>query len=365
LSAGQSIRKQVITLGGVEAIATESMADGFQSVYKSVSKEKFMSLATDKKPAKNPTPTDQLSKDLLQSFDNVFGLHPGFRPVHAKGLICSGTFTATAEAKKLTRAPHVTRPSVNVIVRLSDFAGVPEVPDSHPEIASPRGMAIRFQLAEHVHTDIVAHSADGFPVRTSEEFLEFNRSIAASGPNVPHPTPIEAFVMSHPKALAFVQLPKPIPTSFARESFFGVSAFKFIADDGSSRHGRYRILPDAGNEYLSPEDAAKKSPNFLFDELNQRITKSRIKYRIMVQLAEPGDEVNDATIGWPADRKQIPFGTVTLTKRENDQEPELRKIIFDPRPKVDGIEATADPLFEVRANLYLLSGRRRRAANNL
>ena len=247
-----------------------------------------------------PTPSDPLTKDLLQSFDNVFGLHPGFRPVHAKGAICSGTFTASADAKKLTRAPHVVRPSVNVHVRVSDFAGIPEVPDNHPEIASPRGMAIRFYLAEHEHTDIVAHSAEGFPVRTGEEFLEFNRSIAASGPNVPHPTPVEAFVMSHPKTLAFVQIPKPIPTSFACESFFGVSAFKFTASDGSSRHGRYRILPDAGNEYLSAEDAAKKSPNFLFDELTQRIAKSPIKYRIMVQLAEPGDEVNDATIQWPA-----------------------------------------------------------------
>ena len=116
------------------------------------------------------------------------------------------------------------------------------------------------------------------------------------------------------------------------------------------------------NEYLSAEEAAKKSPNYLFDELKERIGRGSIKYRIMVQLAEPGDETADATIHWPADRKQIEFGTITLVKQVNYLEPEMRKIIFDPRPKVDGIEASADPLFEVRANLYLLSGRRRRAA---
>jgi catalase len=276
--------------------------------------------------------------------------------------MCSGTFTPSDEAKKLTSAPHVQRSSVNVVVRFSDFTGIPNIPDND-EHASPRGMAIRFYLADHVHSDIVAHSAEGFPVRTGEEFLEFHRTLAASGPKVPHPTPIEKYVMSHPKVLAFVQLPKPIPTSFARESFFAVSAFKFIAPDGTSRFGRYRILPDTGNEYLSADEAAKKSANFLFDEFKQRIAAGSIKYRIMVQLAEPGDEVNDATVHWPADRPQIEFGTITLTKHENDQEPELRKIIFDPRPKVDGINATADPLFEVRANLYLLSGRRRRAAS--
>ena len=37
-------------------------------------------------------------------------------------------------------------------------------------------------------------------------------------------------------------------------------------------------------------------------------------------------------------------------------------IIFDPIPRVDGIEPSNDPLFELRAAIYLLSGRRRRAA---
>src|SRR5262249_11290731 len=89
-------------------------------------------------------PSDALIKDLLQAFDNLFGLHPGFRAVHAKGLMCSGTFTPSDAAKKLTRAPHVARPSTPVIVRLSDFAGVPTIPDNDPNGAGPRGMAIRF-----------------------------------------------------------------------------------------------------------------------------------------------------------------------------------------------------------------------------
>jgi catalase len=46
----------------------------------------------------------------------------------------------------------------------------------------------------------------------------------------------------------------------------------------------------------------------------------------------------------------------------DDQAPERRKIIFDPVPRVDGIDPSGDPLTQVRADLYLLSGRRRRAA---
>jgi catalase len=314
-----------------------------------------------------PTPTDltpdsPLIKSLLEALDQLFGLHAGHRPVHAKGAMCSGTFTPSPAAAALTCAPHIVRPSTPILVRFSDFAGVPMIPDNDPNAASPRGIGIRFQLGEHVHTDIVGHSADGFPTRTGEEFLEFARAIAASNPSGPHPTPIEAFVASHPGALRFVQIPKPIPTSFARESFFGVTALKFTNAAGLTRFGRFRILPVAGNEYLDADSAAKKSPNFLFDELNARLAREPVKFRIVVQLAEPGDDPNDATTTWPSSRKEHDFGTLTVTARADDADPEIRKIIFDPIPRVEGLGPSDDPLLAVRAAIYLLSGRRRRAA---
>ena len=78
-------------------------------------------------------------------------------------------------------------------------------------------------------------------------------------------------------------------------------------------------------------------------------------------MAEPGDEVADASVPWPDSRPEIPFGTVTLTARVDDQAPERRRMIFDAVPRVDGIEAAGDPLTDVRADIYLLSVRRRRA----
>jgi catalase len=79
-------------------------------------------------------------------------------------------------------------------------------------------------------------------------------------------------------------------------------------------------------------------------------------------MAESGDDVTDASTPWPSSRKEIPFGAITLTARVDDQAPERRKIIFDPLPRIDGIDSSGDPLTAVRADLYLLSGRRRRAA---
>ena len=223
------------------------------------------------------------------------------------------------------------------------------------------GCAIRFHLGPHAHTDIVAHSTDSFPTRTAEEFVEFLGAIHASGPDAPHPNPIERFLGSHPKALAFVQMPKPIPTSFARESFFSVTAYKFIDGAGSVRHVRYRVLPEAGNEYLDAAGATAKGPDFLMEELAQRLAGGPVKMRIEVQIAAAGDVVDDATVPWPAGREQILLGTVTLVNVVPKDDAEGSRIIFDPIPRVEGIEPSADPLLEPRADAYVMSGRRRRS----
>jgi len=312
-----------------------------------------------------PLPKDDkliaLGQDLLQQFDAIFGLHPGFRPAHAKGTMLTGTFTPSPDAASLTRAPHINRESTPVTVRFSNSTGIPLVPDNDPN-ANPRGMAIRFHLAEHVHTDIVSHSTDGFPVRTGQEFLEFLRAIASSDPSKPSPSPIEAFLGAHPKALEYVQTPKPAPSSFARESYFGVTAMHFTNKDGVSRYGRYRIVTEAGNDHLNDAAVAAKSANYLFDELAERIAKDPVKFRILVQLANDGDIVDDATIHWPENRTLLELGAVVLTEPVSDNAHEQKQIIFDPIPRVDGIDPSDDPLLELRAAIYLLSGRRRRTA---
>jgi len=317
-----------------------------------------------------PLTTDErlltLSHDIIEAFDKADGgIHPGFRPAHAKGILLTGVFTPSSKSASLTRAPHIERNSTPVTVRFSNFAGIPTVSDNDPQNASPRGCAIRFHLAEHRHTDIVAHSVDNFPSRTAEEFLDFLNALIATDLAGAHPNAIEKFLGAHPAALTFVQTPKPIPTSFGKESFFAVSAFKFTNADGVSLYGRYRVLPVAGNEYLDEAGAAVRSPNFLFDEIKERLAKEPVRFHIVVQVAEDGDIVDDATVRWPEDRPQLMFGEISLKEITPNNASEQQQIIFDPIPRVDGIEASAVPLFEPRANVYLITGRRRRTAEKL
>jgi catalase len=315
-----------------------------------------------------PLPSDEkliaLSQDLLKQFDTIFGLHPGFRPAHARGIMLTGAFTPSPDALSLARAPHITRDSTPVTARFSNSSGLPQIPDNDPN-ANPRGLAIRFHLAEHVHTDIISHSTDGFPTRTGQEFLEFLRAVASSDPSQPSPSPIEAFLASHPKALAFVQTPKPSPSSFARESYFGVTALRFTNKDGVSRFGRYRIKPDAGTEHLDDATAKSQGANYLFDELTERIARGPISFQILVQVANDTDIVDDATVHWPEERPLINLGRIVLTAPVAENAREQKKIIFDPIPRVEGIDPSDDPLLELRAAIYLLSGRRRRQAPEL
>ena len=311
-----------------------------------------------------PLPQDerilQLANDLIAQFDQLFGVHPGFRPAHAKGVMLSGTFTPSAQAQSLTKAPHAQKPTP-VTARFSNSTGIPQIPDNSPD-ANPRGFAIRFNLAEHVHTDIISHSTDGFPTRDANQFLEFLRAAGASGPDVPSPKPIEQFLGAHPAALAFVQAPKPFPTSLARDTYFAVTAFAFTNAAGEKKYGRYRIIPEQGNDYLNDKQVAQLSPNYHYEEIAARVAKEPIRFKIVVQVAAPEDTVEDATIHWPESRSQVELGVLELNTIIPDTPAQQQHIIFDPIPRVDGIDPSEDPLLELRAAVYLISGRRHRAA---
>jgi catalase len=304
----------------------------------------------------------ELAGKLLGVLDELSGgVHPGFRPVHAKGVMFSGTFVPAPDAADLTRAPHASRPSTPVTVRFSASSGIPAVADNAPEGSSPQGVAVRFHLAEHVHTDIIGHSFNGFPASNGEELLEFFQAVAASGPGAPTPPPIVAFLANHPAAKAFVETPKPIPSSLARQPYFAVNAFKFTNVGGESRFGRFRLVPDAGTEFLSPDEASRKTADFLAAEMSERLSNGPVIFRVLVQIAEDDDDVTNATMIWPETRRLVEFGTVTLKERVDELAPERRKMIFDPVPRVDGLDPSGDPLIEVRSDVYLLSGRRRRS----
>lgn len=161
-----------------------------------------------------------------------------------------------------------------------------------------------------------------------------------------------------------MQDPKPSPESFATEKFFGVNAFKFTKD-GKAATLRYRIVPVAGEKHLDADALKSKSATYLFDELPQRLEQAApIAFTLVAQIAEDGDVTDNATVIWPEDRKLVELGTIKIESAIGDEESleKQRNVIFDPIPRVAGVEPSDDPLLDVRANVYLISGKQRRAA---
>ena len=189
------------------------------------------------------------------------------------------------------------------------------------------------------------------------------KALAASPPGTSSPSPAEKFLGANPAALAFVQAPKPAPSSFAREAFYAVNALKFVNTKGKSTSFRYRIFPAAGEDHLDEAATKEEGPDFLYDELQKRVAEETVTFRVMAQLAEEGDEVNDATVLWPESRELVELGTVKVGTVVPGNAKEQKQIIYDPIPRVQGIEPSGDPLLEMRAAIYLISGRERRAAH--
>ncbi len=225
---------------------------------------------------------------------------------------------------------------------------------------SPRGMAIRFALPGGAFTDIVAISHNGFVVGTGEDFLAFLTAVANTKPDSPHPNPIEAFLGAHPRALKFLQDSKPLPVSFATLAYFGNNAFTFVDSAGSKRVGRYQILPAAGIATLDSAAAAKATPNYLFEDLTKRLAKGPVSFRLVAQLANPGDQTNDGSVVWPDNHKTVELGTMSLTTVAPNNDELQRSLTYNPIFLTAGIELSDDPLPVLRASVYALSVAHRR-----
>ena len=279
------------------------------------------------------------------------------RFVHAKGVVCQGSFRASLGAAAVSKAAHFGGEVVPIRVRFSDGAPDMNVSDSSPD-ANPRGMAIRFDSGQG--TDILAIAHNGFVVGTGEEFLALLKAQAAMDTSKPHPWPIETFLGSHPNARKVVQDAKPVPASFATESFYGNNAFTFINSKGQKQAGRYQIIPVGGAQYLDDATAKVKSPSFLSEELQPRLSKAPAKFRLLLQLAEAGDLTNDSSEVWPDSRKTIELGIITIESVVPDSAAAERALAFDPTRLVDGIELSDDPLPTLRSRVhaYSVAGRR-------
>lgn len=306
-----------------------------------------------------------LYEEIVDAMGELHGVHPGHRAAHAKGVFCRGTFTPSPEAREFTRAPHMQGDPVEVMVRFSNGSGNPDAPDA--DRRDGRGMATRFQLPNGEAADIVAITIPVFFVRTAEDFLEFVRA------RKPDPETGEmdmekvgAFVGAHPETQAAVQLILPSlvpPTSYATCAYNSLHAFGFSNEEGERQFGRYRWEPAAGEEVLSEDEIDSASPDYLQEEIAERLADGPVGFTLKVKLAAEDDPLDDPTVPWPDDRPTITLGTMELTDlRPGAEDGDI--VVFDPTHLTDGIETSDDEILATRPRAYDVSARRRAAARD-
>src|SRR6516162_4196993 len=142
-----------------------------------------------------------IEQQLVDAMNKVFGVHPGFRTNHAKGIVAEGNFKASPEAAGLSRAALFNGSPIPVTVRFSDATGIPNIPDGSAD-AKPHGIAMKYHLPGGSETDMVINSFKFFPVATGEDFRDLLLALAASPPDAAKPTKFDQFATSHPSVPA-------------------------------------------------------------------------------------------------------------------------------------------------------------------
>lgn len=292
---------------------------------------------------------------LVETMRALAGAHLGFRPVHAKGLVCAGTFRATPEARGISRALHLQGQAIPTLVRFSNGSGDPDV---HDGLANLRALAVKLQLPDGQQADILANSIEGFPARTPEDLLAFLQAqLPDPVTGQPVPEALPRFLDRHPAARAFLERlrQKSVPASYGQASYHGEHAFLFTAADGSCRYGRYHWRPEAEEASLSADEAGTHSANFLREELESRLQNGPVVFRLLLQVAAESDPTDDVTALWPADRSLVDLGRLEVTALSPTSAADERRLVFDPTNLTDGINLSADPILLVRSTAYAIS----------
>jgi catalase len=282
-----------------------------------------------------------------------YGFHAGHRALHAKGVICAGTFTATPEAAKLTRAAHMSGEPVGAIVRFSNGGGDPTVPDHKPDV---RGLAVSFELPDGSRTDIVSQTLPKYQFPDQEGFLA---ALRISKPSLSSLVALPGFIARYPGALRALPEVNRIMSQrsfFPARSYYAFHAYRWTDADGGERYVRYTWRPTTDEPEPSRAEAKRRGPDYLFDDLAQRLAHAPARMLLEVQIAGDGDEPDDPSDQWPETRERVTVGTLEVTGVDAGADD---AIIFDPMRVADGIEPSNDPVLRYRPPVYDLSYRAR------
>ncbi|CDY79194.1 Catalase [Caballeronia glathei] len=296
---------------------------------------------------------------IVDGFEGMSGVHPGFRRNHAKGICVTGRFESNGAGAALSKASVFKAGVYPVMGRLSAPGSDPTEAD---ERAMVRSFALSFSLPDGEQWRTAMNSAPIFAVRTPEALYE---QLAASERDARtgrlNPLKMDAFLKKHPETRAFHSYIETHPpaSGFDNATYYSINAFRFTDANGNARYVRWSVVPETPYEPVR-EDAARDA-DFLAHDLVSRLARWPIRWHLMISVAQPGDPVDDSTRLWPAerDRERVDAGTVVIDHAQSQIDGPCRNISFDPLILPAGIAPSSDPLLAARSSTYAVSFNRR------
>ena len=298
--------------------------------------------------------TADLGDRLVETLHGVHGKHDGHRAAHAKGSCCTATFTASQAAHALTRAVHFQGPPVPATVRFSNGSGIPAYPDYAR--SDGRGIAVKFDLPDGTHADMVGLTLPVFFAREPEAFIEF-LTVTRPDPETRQPdlARVGEFLERHPETQAALgaAMSGELPASYLRVAYNSLHAFGLVDAVGGTTWIRYRWEPELGEGTVNSGEARAGGREYLQDELRARLAEGPVGLRLQFRLAAEGDSLTDSTSAWPADREVVEAGRLEVTAMNPIEACEA--LVFDPTNVVDGIVCSDDPILHARSVAYARS----------
>ncbi len=294
-------------------------------------------------------------RTMVDTFQDVNGVHPGFRRNHSKGLCASGTFASNGEGARLSKASvFAPNSSFPVSARFAIAGGKPYAADAATSVKS---LALRLLLPGGEEWRTGMNALPVFVVNTPQAFwdqLEAGKPDPATGK--PDPAKMQAFLAAHPETVKAMALIKAAPKTagFSDATFRSLDAFRFVAGDGKPTPVRWAVVPE--QQALA---SATDDKNGLFDALIDQSAQQPLRWRLVVTVGQPGDPTNDATLPWPDDRQQVDVGTLTLSSLADEDSGDCGSVNYDPLVLPNGIEPSDDPLLSARSAAYSESYTRR------
>jgi catalase len=294
-------------------------------------------------------------QSFVDAFHRVNGRHPGYRLNHSKGVAVTGYFDSNGAGAELTSAAVFRGGRTPLQGRFSLTGGNPNVSDT-ANAARGLGLAIGYPGGEQWRTALL-----NLPVFLDNSLQGFYDRLLASKPDPatgkPDPAAMQAFLAAHPETARAMDVVKQHPptSGFADSTFRGLNAFYFLSAAGNRTGVRWSLEP-----MKSPSPPPSTSgPDWLFDNLIRDMAAGPLRWRLLVTVAEPGDDLRDATIAWPQRRRVVDTGTVVLDGIQTEAPGNAKDINFDPMVLPSGIEPSEDPLLPARSAVYVASFRRR------